>query len=62
VPLDGVEPTLANVESGAYRFTKHLYFIVPRASSAEAQRFMDFLQSPQGIKVLRASETLPVAE
>jgi phosphate transport system substrate-binding protein len=62
VPLDGVEPTLANFESGAYRFAKHLYFIVPRASSAAAQRFMEFLRSPQGVKTLRETETLPDTE
>ena len=62
VPLDGVEPTLANLESGVYRFAKHLYFIVPRASSAEAQQFLDFLQSPRGVKALRETETLPGAE
>jgi phosphate transport system substrate-binding protein len=62
VPLDGVEPTLANFESGAYRFAKKLYFIVRRDSAAEAQRFVDFLQSPQGVKALREAETLPGAE
>jgi phosphate transport system substrate-binding protein len=62
VPLDGVEPTLANFESGAYRFAKDLYFIVPRASSAEAQQFLNFLQSPRGVKALRETETLPGAE
>ena len=62
VPLDGVEPTLANFESGAYRFTKKLYLIVPRNSSAEAQRFVDFLQSPQGVSALRETEALPDTE
>lgn len=62
VPLDGVEPTLANFESGAYRFTKKLYLIVPRNSSAEAQRFVDFLQSPQGVSALRETEALPDIE
>jgi ABC-type phosphate transport system substrate-binding protein len=62
MPLDGVEPTLANFESGAYRFSKKLYFIVSRNSAPKAQRFVDFLQSPQGIKALRETETLPVTE
>jgi phosphate transport system substrate-binding protein len=61
VPLDGVEPTLANFESGAYRFAKNLYFIVPRNSSPEAQRLVDFLRSPQGVKALRETEILPGA-
>jgi len=62
VPLDGVEPTLANFENGIYRFVKKLYFVVPRASSDEAQQFMDFLASPPGVKALRETESLPVAE
>jgi phosphate transport system substrate-binding protein len=62
VSLDGVDPTLAKFESGAYRLAKHLYFIVPRASSPEAQQFLDFLRSPQGVKALREAETLLVAE
>lgn len=62
VPLDGVEPTLANFESGAYRFAKKLYFIVPRDSTPEAQRFVEFLRSPLGVRALRETETLPDAE
>lgn len=62
VPLDGVEPTFANFESGAYRFTKKLYFIVRRDNTAEAQQFVDFLQSPQGVKALRETEVLPGAK
>jgi phosphate transport system substrate-binding protein len=60
--LDGVEPTLTNFESGVYRFAKQLHFIVPRASSAEAHQFFDFLRSPRGVKALRETETLQDAE
>ena len=60
--FDGVDPKLANFESGVYRFAKHLYFIVPRASSTEAQQFMEFLRSARGVKALRETETLPDAE
>jgi phosphate transport system substrate-binding protein len=62
VPLDGVEPKLANFESGVYRFAKKLYFIVRRDSTPEAQRFVAFLRSPQGVKALRETETLPGVE
>ena len=41
---------------------KKLYFIVPRNSAAEAQRFVEFLRSPQGVKALRETEILPDAE
>ena len=63
VPLNGVEPTRANFESGAYPFTKKLYVHRARAmAAAEAQRFVDFLRSPQGVKALRESEILPDVE
>lgn len=62
VPLDEIEPTLASFESGAYPFAKKLYFIVRAKGGAEAQRFVDFLQSPQGVKALRATDTLLGAE
>jgi phosphate transport system substrate-binding protein len=62
VPLDGVEPTLANFESGAYRFAKKPYVIVPCNSAPQAERFVDFLRSPLGVKALREAETLPGVE
>ena len=62
VMLDGVLPTLANFESNAYPFTKKLYVIVRATGGPEARRFVDFLRSPQGMKALRAAETLPGVE
>lgn len=62
VALDGVEPTLANFERGAYPLTKEFYFIVRGKSVLESQKFFDFMRSTQGIKALRAMNTLPGAE
>lgn len=62
VPIDGVEPTLANFEGGAYPFAKKLYVVVPPKRSVETQQFVDFLRSPQGVKALRDTETLLDAE
>ena len=62
VALDGVEPTLANFESGAYPFAKKLYFIVVPDSAPGAQRLFDFLRSAEGEKALRLTGTLPGAE
>jgi phosphate transport system substrate-binding protein len=62
VPLDGFEPTLANVESGAYPFVKSLYFILRSSGGAQARQFVDFLRSPPGMKALRDAETVVVAE
>lgn len=58
IPLDGQEPALANVESGAYPFAKNLYGFVSPKSAPEANRFVDFLLSPKGVAALRETETL----
>ncbi len=62
VALDGVEPTFANYESGAYRYGKKLYFITRSTGGPEIGRFMDFVRSTEGIKVLREAEVLPEAQ
>lgn len=61
VALDGVEPTFANYEKGAYRYGKKLYFVVKGAGSPDAGRFIDFVRSSEGMKVLRETEVLPEA-
>lgn len=61
VALDGVEATFANYENGTYRYGKKLYFVIRIADRPETGRFMDFLRSPAGVKVLREAEVLPEA-
>lgn len=62
VALDGVEPTFANYENGTYRYGKKLYFVVKGASSPDVGRFIDFVRSAEGMKVLREAEALPEAQ
>jgi phosphate transport system substrate-binding protein len=61
VRLEGLDPTLANVESGAYPFVKHLHFIV-RSDGAPLRPFLDYMQSPQGLQSLRQAEIVPDGE
>lgn len=58
ISLDGVEPTLANLESGKYRFAKYLFFIVRADGPADGEKFAGYLRSPQGQEALRNSECL----
>lgn len=58
VPLDGVEPTFANFESGKYPFAKNLYFIVRANGVSTAAKFIGFLRSPQGQAAMRKSYVL----
>lgn len=62
VPLDGVEPTFANFESGRYPFEKKLYFILRPNDVPAASQFIDFMRSPKGLAALREAEVLLGAE
>ena len=55
LPLDGAAPTVAALESGAYRYYKRLFLVVSdkMPPSAEAKRFADFVTSPDGKALLR---------
>ena len=55
VALDGVEPTLENLESGKYPFAKPIYFVVPKNPKPAAERFIAALNNPAVQSVLRAS-------
>jgi phosphate transport system substrate-binding protein len=59
VALDGVEATFSNFENGTYRYSKKLYFVVKGGGSPEVVRFIDFVRSAEGVKVLREAEALP---
>lgn len=50
--LDGVEPTPKNIASGAYPYYKQVFVVTSAKRSATAQRFIAFIQSPAGRKIL----------
>jgi phosphate transport system substrate-binding protein len=50
--LDGVEPTPRNIASGAYPHYKQLFLVTGAKPSAAMQRFLAFIRSPAGRKVL----------
>lgn len=62
VTIDGASPTMEAFGSGAYRYTKVFYILHPRQASLAAKRFIEFLQSEEGLRTLRAAGCLPTAE
>jgi phosphate transport system substrate-binding protein len=57
--IDGVVPTLENFESGKYPYGKNLYLVVSSRATPALDRFVAFLRSPEGHRVLRANGSLP---
>jgi phosphate transport system substrate-binding protein len=62
VPIDGVEPTLANFESGKYPYAKTMYFVLSAVPKAAVTRFIAYLKSPLGQRALRQADALLLAE
>ena len=62
VPIDGVEPTLENFESGKYPYEKIFYLVYSASGKAAAERLLDFLRSAKGQDILRETGSLPVAD
>ena len=50
--LDGREPTPMNAASGAYPYYKRLFLVTGAKRSAAVERFVAFVQSPAGRKIL----------
>ena len=46
--IDGVEPTVENIRSGAYPFVETAYAITVSQREGNVSRFVDFLVSPEG--------------
>lgn len=52
IALDGIEPSIENASAGRYPITKSFYFITEQTPSPDVQKFMDFVASPAGRKIL----------
>jgi phosphate transport system substrate-binding protein len=60
VALDGVAPTLDNVQSGKYKVARGLYSNTKGAPAGLAKKFIDFLYSPEGQKIVAQKGFIPV--
>jgi len=62
VSLDGIAPTMENLESGKYPYPKPFYLVLPGKKSPAAERFLAYLQSADGRAVLRQTGNVPAAD
>ena len=52
MPVEELLPTPANVRSGAYHLTRYLYLYAHAAPAPDVQRFLDFVSSPEGQRIV----------
>jgi phosphate transport system substrate-binding protein len=60
VSIDGVSPTLANVKSGKYPIARGLFSNTVREPKGLTKKFIDFLFTPEGQKIIANDGFIPV--
>jgi phosphate transport system substrate-binding protein len=59
--IDGVEPTVKAMSSGAYRWAKSIHVVTASALTPQAQKFLTFLHSDRARRLLAGIDQLPVS-
>lgn len=58
--LNGVAPTAENVKNGRYFLTREFLFVVKGEPTGPVKRFLDFVISPEGDRVIQANGAVPL--
>ena len=57
--IDGVAPTVENIQGGSYPLATEFYAITARPREGNVARMIDFLRSPEGQRLIDASGYVP---
>ena len=60
--IDGVEPSVVNIQNGSYPLITEAYAITARPREGNVAKLIDFLRSPEGRRLVEASGYVPVPE
>jgi phosphate transport system substrate-binding protein len=58
--LNGIAPTAENVKSGRYFLTRDFLFVIKGEPTGQVRRFLDFVLSPEGDRVIQANGAVPL--
>jgi len=60
ISLNGIQPTIENIKSGAYPLARKLYFVTLGEPSPGARAFIDYILSPEGQKIAEENGFIPI--
>jgi len=58
--LNGIEPSVENVRSGAYSLTRDSFLVTNANPRPAVARFLEFVRSPEGKRVISANGAVPL--
>ncbi|MBN1443031.1 MAG: phosphate ABC transporter substrate-binding protein [Planctomycetes bacterium] len=61
IVLDGVEPTQENATSGVYKVNRQLFMNTKGEPAGLAKKFIDYILSPEGAKIIEECGYIPVS-
>ena len=62
IKIDGVEPTVENIENGTYKISRPFNIATKEGLSEAAQDFIDFIMSADGQAVIEEEGYIPVSD
>ena len=61
VKIDGVEPSIENVENGAYMMVRPFLFVFKRTISPDGKAFTEYVTGEENEKLIREQGLIPAA-
>jgi len=58
--VEGIAPSIANLEAGRYRLARDAWLVTHNPPSAEVKGFLDFVRSPKGASVIRMNGAVAI--
>jgi phosphate transport system substrate-binding protein len=58
--MNGIAPTEENLKSGRYALSRDFLFVTKEEPTGSVRRFLDFVLSPEGDRVIRANGAVPL--
>jgi len=60
IALDGIQPSIDSIKSGAYPLARKLFFVTLGEPSPGAKAFIDYILSPEGQKIAIENGFIPI--
>ena len=60
--IDGIEPSEKNAQNDTYPLTRYLHFFTTQVPKGTVKKFIDWVLSPEGQKVIKQSGYIPLCE
>ena len=62
ISINGIEPNSKNTKNDSYPLTRYLHFFTSRSPSGNVKKFIDWVLSPKGQKIVKEEGFIPLWE